>query len=320
MITVGEFVGGARSHVSQPFGQTPYSRGAGAAKYAYCEKFCLPWGTHPGVDIGVPRGTRLYAPAAGKVIVAGATAFYQDERFGNAPHTGQLKIETDDRAHVIVGHMEWIAVARGQRVAEGDFIGRSGAANGDHVHVEVRIPHSACSVGLRCVDPMEFVFGEEPEPEQLRLFRITVEFLSAHDKKTVTSASSGGYMKGEIAACNLVEVGEPVKPGEPKWGRITGGRFAGKWIYLGHTREVKPGQDNLRYFLVTSETLSVRSAARRVDPKLGSFKRGDVLPIKDVDRAGEEVEPGERVWGNIAYGPYENQWVYLGFATERRPS
>ncbi|HEX9438679.1 MAG TPA: M23 family metallopeptidase, partial [Roseiflexaceae bacterium] len=112
MITVGEFVGGAIWRVSQDFGRTPFSK-ANPLLYKYGESFCLPKGSHPGVDIGVPVGTRLYSPVEGTVIIAGGNPFFQDEVVKGAPQTGQLKIQMDNGAHVIIGHMRSIAVSVG---------------------------------------------------------------------------------------------------------------------------------------------------------------------------------------------------------------
>src|SRR5580765_7552590 len=110
MITISEFVGGALWKTSQPFGQTPFGL-SHLLLYKYGESYCLPPGTHPGIDIGVPTGTRLYCPAEGVVIIAGSSPVFTDERYGNIPQSGQLKIRTDDDRHVIIGHMEYIDVS-----------------------------------------------------------------------------------------------------------------------------------------------------------------------------------------------------------------
>lgn len=315
MISVSEFVGGVRWTMTQSFGRTPWSSGGGYALYLYGTSFCLPAGTHPGVDIGVSRGTNLYAPVAGKVIIAGGSPYFQDGQFGGMPQTGQLRIEISDGQHLIIGHMEQIAVWLNQALVEGQYVGRSGTNNGDHVHVEHRIPNAGCEAGFKCVDPMEQIFSKERRPQRLRLFRVMMDFVTIHDQPSLHSPSPGQYKAGEIAACNLVMQAQAVRPGEAAWGRLTGGRFAGQWIYLGFTREVRSGQDGIRYVVIDTSDLNVRPGPNSLQALLGAYQRGEVVPV-GMTVQGEEVELGRAQWGQIAYGPFEHQWIYLGYTTE----
>jgi len=307
MITVGEFVGGAIWRVSQDFGRTPFSK-ANPLLYKYGESFCLPKGSHPGVDIGVPVGTRLYSPVEGTVIIAGGNPFFQDEVVKGAPQTGQLKIQMDNGAHVIIGHMRSIAVSVGDRVREKQFIGHSGTANGPHAHVEIRIPDGSCDpLNMRCVTPMGRILGDEPEPEDVRLFRVDVPFLSARDQPSMTAATAGDYQAGEIAPCNRrVVLAEEVEPGERAWGRLAGGLFAGKWVFLGFTTEVRPGEDEVRYFVVLSDSRNARTEPDPASPIVGSNQRGAVLPIIEI------VTRDDDQWGRLASGPFQNRWSFLG--------
>lgn len=163
MITVSEFFGGVPWWMTQPFGQTDHARGN--PDYHYGQKFCLPLDTHPGIDVGAAPGTPLFCPVVGEVIIAGGPHPFKHtlQPNPNAAHTGQLKILTDSDDEVIIGHMQWIDVAVGDRVTLRQPIGRMGYDNGWHAHVEIRLPnHPECPGGRKIVDPMGTVLGEPP--------------------------------------------------------------------------------------------------------------------------------------------------------------
>ncbi|MBE3590987.1 MAG: M23 family metallopeptidase [Firmicutes bacterium] len=91
------------------------------------------WGTlHPGVDIGVPIGTPVYAADSGTVVAAGWESGY-----------GKRVIISHGRGLVTVyGHLSSIRVQAGQEVRRGQLIGLSGMtghATGPHLHFEVRV-------------------------------------------------------------------------------------------------------------------------------------------------------------------------------------
>ncbi len=88
-------------------------------------------GYHTGIDIGVPVGTRLYAPVSGAVVQAGWNGGY-----GNS-----VTIRLDNGMTLILGHLSQVAVKPGQRVSAGAFLGLSGNtgySTGPHLHVEMR--------------------------------------------------------------------------------------------------------------------------------------------------------------------------------------
>jgi murein DD-endopeptidase MepM/ murein hydrolase activator NlpD len=122
--------------ITQEFGHTDFSV-RHHRWYAYGASFGLDGYEHPGIDIGMPAGTWLYAPVDGVVKVAGGVQSYT--YYGNGqPGVGELMIETDDGDEVILGHMGLIVVGEGQRVEVGQFVGLSGGDNGDHLHLETR--------------------------------------------------------------------------------------------------------------------------------------------------------------------------------------
>lgn len=98
---------------------------------------------HEGVDLAVPRGTPIYAPADGLVEMA--------KRFGS--YGNFIKIEHGGEMETRYGHLSAFNVTAGQYVHKGDvigYVGSTGRATGPHLHYEVRINGQA-------VDPMPYL-------------------------------------------------------------------------------------------------------------------------------------------------------------------
>jgi hypothetical protein len=117
---------------------------------------------HMGLDIGTPLGTPLYAPVGGTVVQAGGMPFEQDDRYGEQPGTGGLRIELPNGDIVVMAHMQQITVNVGDTVSAGQPVGYSGTAGADpsdpgagaHVHVEYRkYAPGQTSGGYLAVDP-----------------------------------------------------------------------------------------------------------------------------------------------------------------------
>lgn len=126
--------GGQQYPVTQEYGTTDFARTSGFYQS----------GSHPGLDIGVPLGTTIYAPVAGTVEVAGDYGGY-----GLA-----VGIRTGDGHFVLLGHLGEVHVKPGQVVSPGTVIGKSGntgASTGPHLHVEVRTPSGAT------IDPRQYL-------------------------------------------------------------------------------------------------------------------------------------------------------------------
>ncbi|MDR1445265.1 MAG: M23 family metallopeptidase [Treponema sp.] len=87
---------------------------------------------HAGVDYGVPKGTRVNACAAGKVVLA-----------RNRIVTGNSVIlEHLPGVYSLYYHLDSIACTEGQILAAGEILGLSGAtglATGPHLHWEIRV-------------------------------------------------------------------------------------------------------------------------------------------------------------------------------------
>jgi murein DD-endopeptidase MepM/ murein hydrolase activator NlpD len=106
---------------------------------------------HLGVDVAAPRGTRVSAPAPGRVRFVG-------RRIGFG-----LVVELDhgDGVTTRYAHLRSAAVEAGEQVTKGEAIaavGTSGVTTGPHLHYEVLV-HG------RQVDPLRYRFaGAEPVP------------------------------------------------------------------------------------------------------------------------------------------------------------
>lgn len=88
---------------------------------------------HPGVDIGVPMGTPVFATNNGTVLSAG----WNSGGYGN-----WVEIDNGNGITTVFGHMSRVATQSGAMVHKGEVIGysgESGEATGPHLHYEVRV-------------------------------------------------------------------------------------------------------------------------------------------------------------------------------------
>jgi murein DD-endopeptidase MepM/ murein hydrolase activator NlpD len=148
--------GGGNAPINQDYGVVDPS--VDQSIYTYGAAYGLPQG-HTGIDVGLARGTQLYSPVAGTVVTAGGTPYFRDENYGDGgtPGKGELKIRLDNGDEIILGHTSSIGVQAGQRINAGDFVGLSGSASGDHLHLEVRQKQPDGS--YRLVAPQEYFGG-----------------------------------------------------------------------------------------------------------------------------------------------------------------
>ncbi len=101
---------------------------------------------HPGIDISVPRGTPVTAPADGVVVFCGTKGGY-----GNI-----IVIDHGYGTVTRYGHLDGFNVRPGQRVKRGDviaFSGNTGRSTAPHLHYEVWVHDQ-----MR--NPIEYILDE----------------------------------------------------------------------------------------------------------------------------------------------------------------
>ncbi|HEY8232137.1 MAG TPA: M23 family metallopeptidase [Vicinamibacteria bacterium] len=101
---------------------------------------------HPGIDVSVPRGTSVVAPADGVVVFCGPRAGY-----GNA-----MMIDHGFGVVTRYGHLDGYNARPGQRVQRGAviaFSGNTGRSTAPHLHYEVW-------VNDQMRNPIEFIIDE----------------------------------------------------------------------------------------------------------------------------------------------------------------
>jgi hypothetical protein len=122
---------------SSPFGEIrEYALADGGAVY----------GVHRGVDLALPEGARVEAPAPGRAVFAAPRILT-----GNS-----VVLEHLPGVYSLYFHLSVLSVAAGQVVAAGDLlglVGSTGLATGPHLHWEVRVSQVP-------VDPEAFVAGD----------------------------------------------------------------------------------------------------------------------------------------------------------------
>jgi murein DD-endopeptidase MepM/ murein hydrolase activator NlpD len=124
--------------------EKPHSKFAWPMKGVVTSPFGKRWGRmHEGIDIGAPKGTPVYASAAGKVIFAGNRGAY-----GKV-----IIIQHPGNWFTVYAHNSKIVVSQGETVKQGQLIskeGQTGRATGPHLHFEIR-------KGAKPLNPLSFL-------------------------------------------------------------------------------------------------------------------------------------------------------------------
>lgn len=109
------------------------------------------WLMHAGRDLAAPEGTPVVAALSGQVISSGVAGGY-----GLA-----IEIEHErPRRRTLYGHLSELYVKPGDRVRQGEVIGRvgsTGLSTGPHLHFELRLPSEG---GWLAVDPGDLDPGQ----------------------------------------------------------------------------------------------------------------------------------------------------------------
>ncbi len=155
--------GGGNYAVTQEFGMTDFASNVlnGNTGFTGMYDYATSLGVqgHAGVDVGMPSGTKIYAPSGGTVIYGGGSGYYQNAG-GDGAGRGEFRLQMDNGDILILGHMSSIALVPGQRIEAGSYVGTSGSYNGDHLHYEVRkSTPGATSSGYTAVDPRQYFNG-----------------------------------------------------------------------------------------------------------------------------------------------------------------
>jgi murein DD-endopeptidase MepM/ murein hydrolase activator NlpD len=147
-LNVGEFLmvpGGSKPYIPRVVtaysGPIPASAAKGNGNFGWpvsgliTQKF---WTRHPGIDIGAPKGTPVYAADSGYVVLAG----WDQERVS---YGFEILINHGNNFLTRYAHLSAFNVEVGDSVKKGQIIGRVGAtgnATGPHLHFEI-IDHGA---------------------------------------------------------------------------------------------------------------------------------------------------------------------------------
>jgi murein DD-endopeptidase MepM/ murein hydrolase activator NlpD len=131
---------------------TPMSRGNITSRFGVrTDPFRRRPAMHSGIDFRDPSGEPAKATAPGKVISAGY----------NRGYGYMVEIDHGGGLTTRFAHLSKIVAKKGQSVAKGDIIGRTGStgrSTGPHLHYEIRVKG-------RAIDPMTFIrAGEELSP------------------------------------------------------------------------------------------------------------------------------------------------------------
>jgi hypothetical protein len=130
--------------LERPFGDDQYNEPS--RFYPYGSTGGGKYRIHRGADFPSPVGTPIFAPASGRVIVAGTDGrVVHGERLGFYGQLVVVQLHEEYRGqkvYVLYGHLSQVHVHFLQEVEPGDLIaevGMTGVAIGPHLHLEVRL-------------------------------------------------------------------------------------------------------------------------------------------------------------------------------------
>lgn len=99
-----------------------------------------------GVDIGAPKGTDIYAAAAGTVLIARSSGW-------NGGYGSYVVIGHPNGTQTLYAHASKVLVSAGEEISQGEriaLVGSTGESTGSHLHFEIRgakNPFGELSVG-----------------------------------------------------------------------------------------------------------------------------------------------------------------------------
>jgi murein DD-endopeptidase MepM/ murein hydrolase activator NlpD len=99
------------------------------------------------VDIAAPKGTPIYAPKSGTVLIA-------DDSGYNGGFGLYVVVNFSDGGQMLFGHMSKVSATAGEHVSQGEiigYVGTTGSSTGNHTHLSARgglkNPYSSLHVG-----------------------------------------------------------------------------------------------------------------------------------------------------------------------------
>jgi murein DD-endopeptidase MepM/ murein hydrolase activator NlpD len=142
-LTIGQFLmvpGGSKPYIPRVVnaysGPIPATAARGTGNFGWpvsgriTQKF---WTRHPGIDIGAPKGTPVYAADSGYVVTAG----WDQERVS---YGFMILINHGNGFITRYAHLSAFNVEVGDSVKKGQIIGRVGStgnSTGPHLHFEI---------------------------------------------------------------------------------------------------------------------------------------------------------------------------------------
>lgn len=128
------------------------------------------WGVfHAGTDIGVPKGTAIYAVDSGIVTQVDDKCFDGDIDCGLGLGN-HISIDHQNDIYTNYGHLSKVIVKKGQKVKRGQVIGysgNSGNSTGTHLHFEIRKGGWLSNVHF---DPMPYLKGQKELPKSYSMY------------------------------------------------------------------------------------------------------------------------------------------------------
>ncbi|MEO8276172.1 MAG: M23 family metallopeptidase [Thermoanaerobaculia bacterium] len=121
---------------------------------------------HAGIDLAAPAGTRVFAPAAGVVVWAGAVEADRRNDWWRLGLT--VVLDNGDNFKTIFGHCQETLVRPGMRVAAGDpiaTVGETGWTTAPHLHYEIR---RRLGADWLAIEPRDYLLDrplDDPEPQ-----------------------------------------------------------------------------------------------------------------------------------------------------------
>ena len=276
-----------------------------------CHKNRNPPSSEPGTDYASAYGSPLYAPATGRVA---------DRQTSNANATGRfLTIDADDGRRLRSLHLAEIWVNVGDRVTQGQQVGKTGASGygsdwgyGAHVHETLWATHAYSFCSTCTLDFAKYV-GAAPVAGNQRV--VGPNPANGRSDPSTTHPATQQLPPGTVADFNGWINGENVQ-GNTVWFR---GAYSGDWFWSGGFTDT--GTHDLQDLNTAGPTPTQRvvgpnGANGRGDPSTNGPVTQSLAPgtVANMDGwiTGQAVE-GNTTW---FHGAISGDWFWSGGFTD----